>query len=339
MRGMLKKKVCSLSPLRFVKIISLTIITLVLVYAAIQRHKLRNIEHFESDNDKLNKKLLNDNDIKFLNEKEFENQMKLSDVFFKYLTTSDLHARNTSEVKHEDALSYAIYYRSSFREMTENEKKIVIDAVIVANKLLINYPNLRDLKWMFAKVNDGVENNWPHTHNQAIILNSQVISKPQDELVETLIHEKIHIYQRVFASNINDLYTNYLSFTPIINSDGIKIPFDILERMRSNPDLNKKTYMFNKKFYIAQLYNSASPVSLSDSKVYAINPNNEDSMDILTNNMLGIPSQISCQLEHPNEISACIISKIITKPNMFQDPLLMNNNFINRTMQWMKKNL
>ena len=339
MRGLLKKNVCSLSsPLRFYKIISLTIITLVLVYATIRRYKQQRIyrEHFESDKD--TEKLLNDNNIKFLDEKGFENQMKLSDVFFKYLTTSDLYARNTSEIKHEDALSYAIYYRASLREMTENEKKIIIDAVKVANELLGNYPNLRDLEWMFAKLDDGVENNWPHTHNQAIILNSQVISKPQDELVETLIHEKIHIYQRIFASNINDLYTNYLSFTPI-NSDAIKIPFDIIERMRSNPDLNRKTYMFNKQFYIAQLYNSETPVSLSDSKVYAIYPNKEHSMDILSNDMLGIPTQISCQLEHPNEISACIISKIITNPSMLQDPVWMNNSFINRIMQWMKKNL
>jgi hypothetical protein len=330
MGGQLKKPMCLLSPLLILKTILLCIITVVVFYSSTRTYR-RVSEQFE--NNKIDEKLLNNDNIKFLDRKGFANQLKLSDGYFKYLTLADLNARNTIEVKHEDALSYFTYYRESFREMTENEKKILINAVRIANQYLVNYPNLRDLTWMFAKVVDGIENNWPHTHNQAIILTSKVISKPQDELVETLIHEKIHVYQRVFAQNINELYMNYLSFIPITSSDGIKIPYDIVERMRSNPDLNRKTYMFNNNFYITQLYNSEQPNSLNDSKVYAVYPNNGHSMIPLTNDMLGIPTQINCQLEHPNEITACIISKIITKKD------INTNQFTNRIVLWMKKHL
>jgi hypothetical protein len=108
----------------------------------------------------------------------------------------------------------------------------------------INGNNIADIKWVFAntytnRFNDILKENeegLPHTRENVIFLSKNVLKYDEITLTNTLIHEKIHIYQR-YNSKI---------FDKIINEMGLKEldkkSYKYAKYIRSNPDTNNKIY-------------------------------------------------------------------------------------------------
>jgi hypothetical protein len=137
----------------------------------------------------------------------------------------------------------------------------------------------------------------------------------------TLLHEKMHVYQRLFPFETNKLYSE-LGFKPAIKLESIPMS-------RNNPDINDFVYEKDNKIFV-QLYNSKNPDNISDSKPYLYNDKDIDNSVGISQKDLNISSIIK-QYEHPNEIMATIIPEIII--NNFNE----DSEFLDKINIWMKK--
>lgn len=120
----------------------------------------------------------------------------------------------------------------------------LIESIKLADKYLIPFQNISKIPWKFMTFLEG-EFPYPHTHGDTICIpkkwtilhyNKQNTKK----LAETLVHEKIHIYQRKYP-----IYTHMLimrvwnmkiqSFTEVFEKKE-----DVI--LRRNPDTNNFIY-------------------------------------------------------------------------------------------------
>lgn len=324
-------------------LVSFAVLTIVLIISYTQYihhynyrlHTYRLQERFDEPSIDIDDEL-NAANITFLDKASFKEELSVSLDYFKGMNKADLWARG----EFETSIEYMEHYVSSYVKFTDEEKKLVLDATLKANQLISKYPKLKSIPWKFAKVDSDIEGGWPHTHNTMIVLTKKTLKKPFEELVETLIHEKLHVYQRIYEQLAYNLYVNMWSFKP---AKGDIVSTDILSLMRSNPDVGSRIFIYNNQFYIAQLFNSLKPKSLSESRPYAISYSTPiyQERQPLTNEMLGIPADISCQLEHPNEIMACIVSHIIANPQYLENnkTTLQSYPMMLILMDWMRKHL
>jgi hypothetical protein len=185
-------------------------------------------------------KVLNKNHmVKIVNESYYFNRMS------KY----DLLARNASSIE-----SYKKIYLDSIIEFTPSEIQILKEQIKKID--LVKFTVLRSIPWKFSKVKTDIEQGWPHTLADVIILNSHVFEQPSIDLFKTLVHEKIHVYQRLFPLETHVLITDYWKFNVLDTLSNIP-------RIRNNPDINNFVYGTKKKpFYRA--YNTENPSSLQD---------------------------------------------------------------------------
>lgn len=239
--------------------------------------------------------------------------------FFKRMNANDLMVR-----KAKTATDYAPSYLSGLQPFSSNEQAQLQGLVKTCNARLLQTMFLRAIPWKFAKLDAMYENGWPHTLEDVIILPSNFLAKntPSNRLVETLIHEKIHVYQRLHKSRSLRL----------IESWGFKearIPDYLRPFTRNNPDLSG-FFHFN---YLApvQVYDKLNPTSLADSQVIVIDIRAHE-MKHVTNGMemLPFPTGIIHQTEHPYEVMASLIPKIYLDP--FGLP--HNNPLVQKTLLW-----
>lgn len=201
--------------------------------------------------------------IRFMTYKDTANFLaKDNDGYVRNLTELDLHARNVKT--HIDYLNNIDDTTVSF---TDEEKKLLVKCANNADKYLkdekfaeLNYgkhldgKQIADIKWIFANtytnyskdVIKEYEQGLPHTRENIILLSKNVLKnnelKEYNELdlTNTLIHEKIHIYQRY----------NPELFDKIIKEMGLKEldkkSFRHAKYIRSNPDTNNKLYYYAK---------------------------------------------------------------------------------------------
>jgi hypothetical protein len=90
---------------------------------------------------------------------------------------------------------------------------------------------------------------------------------------------------------------------------------------------------------IAQIYNTSEPTNLADSKTVQLTLNSYGRNSELlraTNQALGLPDKFECQLEHPYEITACLITEIIVNRNFYNEN--KNNKYIKSCVEWINRN-
>lgn len=195
--------------------------------------------------------------IRFMTYKDTANFLaKDNDGYVRNLTELDLLARNVKT--HIDYLNNIDDTTVSF---TEDEKRLLVKCANNADKYLrdekfagIKYGKHLDgkeiagIKWVFANtyanyskdVIKEYEQGLPHTRENIILLSKNVLKYDELDLTSTLIHEKIHIYQRY----------NPELFDKIIKEMGLKEldkkSFRHAKYIRSNPDTNNKLYYYPK---------------------------------------------------------------------------------------------
>ena len=196
-----------------------------------------------------------DANIRFMTYRDTANFLaKDNDGYVRNLTELDLHARNVKT--HIDYLNNIDDTTVSF---TDDEKKLLVKCANNADKYLkdekfaeLNYgkhldgKQIADIKWIFANtytnyskdVIKEYEQGLPHTRENIILLSKNVLKYDELDLTSTLIHEKIHIYQRY----------NPELFDKIIKEMGLKElekkSFRHSKYIRSNPDTNNKLYYY-----------------------------------------------------------------------------------------------
>lgn len=209
------------------------------------------------------------------------------DAFFKRLTSFDLLARQSHSTAH-----YKKKYLTSIIDFSQEEKLGLEDFVKKADIMTKRYNKLHRIPWRFVKLSQGTEQDYPHTLQQYIMLPYNFISNTcisLKEKVKTLIHEKIHVFQRTYPSETRLLIRSYWGFRPVCLSP------QQLAQKRTNPDTDENIYERNLKTCL-QEYKTEKPNGLYDSYL------NKDCVE---------------SYEHPFEQMAYILSDILVEGKMY----------------------
>lgn len=215
--------------------------------------------------------------------KEIVKEEISKDAFFDRLTSFDLVARQSHSTAH-----YKKKYSSSIIDFNPEEKVQLEDFVNKADIMTKRYKKVQQIPWKFVKLSPGIEQDYPHTLQKYIMLPYNFISNtsiPLKEKVKTLIHEKIHVFQRTYPTETRLLIRQYWGFRPVCISP------QQLAQKRTNPDTDENIYERNSKTCL-QEYKTDKPNGLHDSHL------NRDCIE---------------SYEHPFEQMAYILSDILVE--------------------------
>lgn len=160
----------------------------------------------------------------------------LNDKFQNYYNNMDNNNIKLRKINDKELFLNNLY--KCFYSCNEYEKYILKNAIDIANNKLNTiechgfYPyKLNNIPWKigFSYLYD-YEFGLPHTHNDIIILNKDNIY--DNDLVTILMHERIHVYQRLFPYDIEEylLYNNFEKIAKKTDKD------------RVNPDTDEYIY-------------------------------------------------------------------------------------------------
>lgn len=202
---------------------------------------------YKNQNDDNENFIINPNPITFLTLAESQSFMRNdSDNYIKNLSIYDLRARKA--LTNDDYLNTAI---NSCLEFNEQQKEKLIKCCGEAIKFFNN-----NYKWVFALANNNYEEGFPHTRGAVIFISPIIINYNETELIKTLIHESIHIYQRF----------NKIAIQDYLNQNGyfISRKRDTVLLIRANPDLDEYIYKNKEGKELIAYYNSENPKGITD---------------------------------------------------------------------------
>ena len=204
----------------------------------------------------------NDN-LKLLSKYELS-QLLLNDTdnYYKRFSSLDLKVRNINSIDEYKNKISNIYYNCN-----SNEYNKILKATNKINTVLKNYNIIgfdgnvaSNIKWKIGIVNGDIyENGLPHTRNDVIIISNNVLNNYR--LINVLLHEKIHIYQKLYPNDIQKYLINNKFVKSKTNHNNI----------RANPDIDEYIYKNENGQDMLCKYNQ-NPNSILDVTYY---PNNE----------------------------------------------------------------
>ena len=190
----------------------------------------------------------------YLNKDETYNIIKSHKKYYDTFYSNDYKVRNITSI-----YDYMEKIKDSCVSITEKEKEILEEAIQLADiKMKQNnfewYNNMKAIKlrWKIGiTVGNMYEGGYPHTINDTIILNRNIIN---NNLVRVLIHEKIHIYQKQFPEDVK----KYLE----LNNFKVYKKREEIDDIRANPDIDQYIYIKGDIIYSAKY--RMNPTSISD---------------------------------------------------------------------------
>jgi hypothetical protein len=305
--------------------------------------------------------------IDFLNKKTACGVLRSSKKYFEYLNKNDLEARqliyyNASNLERPQTDSIIKHYCDNLLEFTIEEKdkiKSVINYIYrnISSKFLGYFKN-----WRFAKFSNSIENAYPHTHGDVVFLSQKLVDNLTEEynnplditrisgLVDTLIHENIHILQRQYPKKFENLYTKYWDFKKVNEITGIE---NYLDNYRTNPDGLDLYYVFKNKIWLGCIYKTntkkrmdmvyyyAVPVKKQTDKVFTLDETRD--VENLTSNkeFSEFFNGIFSNYYHPNELAAEALAKYLTYDMNLNNSrnYTKNSPYVGRMETWIKKEL
>ena len=244
--------------------------------------------------------LFSNNLINIVSKKEMDVILKKSN-YFKQFNLSDIKARKLND---KDIHSY---YLKKIKEPSENEIELLNN---YTNSIINELPKNNKKKFLLETWNyvlfENLENNFPHTHENIILLPRIMLQSNYNTIKQTLVHEKVHNFQKLNANLFDDLYINYWHFKKI---NKFNIPF----HTRANPDTLDINWLFtykNVNIVMLAKYNDNPKNITSVSYIgYNIDTNSfkplfeiDEFKDFFGNNY-------NSNFYHPYEISAEMISQ------------------------------
>jgi len=208
-----------------------------------------------------------DNNIFFLDNIELYNILiDDSDNYYKSFYDKDLYSRKIKSIdEYKNLIKYSVY------NFTDEQKNKIIKCIKEANlffsKIKLDFlcsKKINEIKWKLGCIKGKLyENGLPHTRNNIIIISYDNINNySEKKLIKTLIHEKIHLYQKKYISDI-DIYLKKNNFIKLKKRDKN-------DNIRANPDLDNWIYMDNNKNIYNAIYNN-NPKSIEDIIYYPTN--------------------------------------------------------------------
>lgn len=253
-------------------IILIAILVVIIIYSIFNRYIFERISEDISN-------------VYYMNKKELEEYLiKDIDDYYKHFSEKDFKARNVNNLD-----EYYKNIRKACIDINSSDKKILNKCINKANEKLNKYKcvgfdgsKCANLQWKIGMVKDKLyEEGYPHTRHNVIIIPISLLNN-KHQLINTLIHEKIHVYQKTYPEDIEQ-YLKENGFTKY------KLRKE-MDNTRSNPDMDEWIYK-NKNGDIMMAEYFDNPTSIMDVN---IKPNN------------------SSKYEHPFEYMAYDITSDIT---------------------------
>ena len=186
-----------------------------------------------------------------------------SDHYVSSMTTYDLCARKAQTPKE--------YIRKSLNDFNIDEDiknkciSNILQNISVANTLLSKLsPKFYEIPWSFVLFQGQYyEDGHPHTRFNSIFLPvSRCLytnKNEQKDFVKTLIHEKIHLFQKLFTTD--ELMQTFMSSYEIVGNKNYLCP----PLVRANPDTNDYIYKnIHTNEILCFLYSSSQPSNIGD---------------------------------------------------------------------------
>jgi hypothetical protein len=213
-------------------------------------------------------------------------------TYFSEMSALDLRAR-----KADSTNAYLTTYERSIVPLSKKQKDAIEHLAYGVDNLTKAYKRLYAIPWKIAAFR-GVEHDFPHTIADIVFLPIDILDDTPKSAMETLLHEKIHVYQRVFPLETNVLVQKMWGY----KMHSLRSRHNL---SRSNPDLNRVVYGKQRWGMVQEFTNTAN--DLRDSKVQFVG----EQPDTWT--------AVAESYEHPYERMAYEISKFLVSGSTKED--------------------
>jgi len=191
-----------------------------------------------------------------------------TDNYLQKLSTYDLQARKVKSISEYISLIEVEPF-SSFEKIRLIYLCNIVDWCLYFSSNTTNHfdtEKASKIKWNLIKVTPTYENGYPHTRNDNdmifIVLSTNTLKHNNDNLLRILLHEKVHVYQKLYPQD-TQLYISNAGFT----KTNLRKYYD---KIRSNPDLDDYVYSKDNQLYLTT-YKNIPPKSISDTITLPIN--------------------------------------------------------------------
>jgi hypothetical protein len=237
--------------------------------------------------------------------------------YFVRMNHADLSARSIGTPS-----AYAKLYKDSILEFTTREKDLIIKLTEQVDKYTDNTKRLQKIPWKFVKMHHDIENGWPHTLGDVIVLSGRFFQLSEHDKCMTLLHEKMHVFQRIYPLETHMLINKYWKYS-------VMDVFDKIQLARNNPDINNFVYGKDGTKYF-QKYKVDSPSEINESHV--VKMTSDGKIEHASHDDLKLPNVVG-QYEHPYEIMGSFFPKIMIENYNDDSP------FTSTTKAWISKYL
>jgi hypothetical protein len=200
-------------------------------------------------------------------------QMSPQDIYArlqeKRLSQTKKRFKEHSSVTKQAYLQHILTH--SIQEFTPTEKQIITQLIHQVDQWLsqhhtfllqtyqIDIHALQKIPWRLMRMDLVYEGGYPHTREEDVISLSDRFfapTKTRQQQMQTLLHERIHIYQKRYPAHIQSYYrANHILTLPQSPSLG----------RRYNPDIDDQSYYHSqKKIHYTSQYRSLNPSSVQD---------------------------------------------------------------------------
>ena len=217
--------------------------------------------------------------------------------YFARMSKPDLFARGADSIN-----GYINKYITNLLVFTDKEKRILRSLAGECDVILSHYPNITALPWKFAKVSLHIELGWPHTIGDTIVLSDSYFTDSVTQMLITMIHEKIHVYQRAYPEYTKRCILQYMPYR-------IYSKRSIIPLLANNPDLDDYVYLY-KDIPVYSGYSSRYPKNISHVYLYTIPKDATTSYMMIPRSDIDLDEAIR-QVDHPYEVMAEYIAYIL----------------------------
>jgi len=204
----------------------------------------------------------------FLSKSELEKYLiKDYDNYYKNFNETDFKVRNINSLN-----DYYDIIKNSCINISYKEQEILNKCINIANTKISKFKDAlkgfdgkkcSKLEWKIGLINnDNYEAGMPHTRNDIIILPKKILNMSPNKIVSTLVHEKIHVYQKQYPDDI-ELYLQENGFKKHSHKSNFK-------NIRANPDLDQFVYTNNNGQLMRSIYDN-NPSDINSVKIIPIN--------------------------------------------------------------------
>lgn len=197
--------------------------------------------------------------VKFVHSKtakDFIEQDK--DGYVQSMSLPDLRARGVQTITEylqkssEDIIPFSHYQKILIYKNLE----LVNDYLQRTRHYFIDPNLLQRIPWKFILTKGFYEQGLPHTRGPYIFLSLNFFNTSQEDQIVTLIHEKIHLYQRKHKKDFQEklLNNNYKIY-------GLRKDYP---NSRANPDLDEFVYIHPLNYKMVATYHSMYPKNIQD---------------------------------------------------------------------------